>query len=419
VSGVEILADGSATLAGLPTRRAAPMNSTLRIARVMTRLNLGGPARQALASDPLLARRGHVLRVFAGTPAPGEGDLFDEMAARGVDVVRVRGLARGISLTGDFGALRALRRELAAFRPDVVHTHASKAGALGRRATAKLPGVARVHTFHGHVLEGYFPETLSRALIAFERRMARTTDRILAVSHATADDLVRLKVVEDPERLVVVPPGIELDPLLAIGPSPAPSGELRRLIEAAPTDFVVGVVGRLAPVKQPALALDVFEMLAPRYPALHLVFVGDGSERGLVERRIGALAPGLARRAHLVGARSDMTTVLAGLDAVLLTSRTEGLPIALIEAAAAARPAVATDVGGVGEIVAHERTGFLGKSVDDLAFGLAQLLDDRRLGPAMGARARVRVATRHSASALTDRLEAIYKIVVEERRCAS
>lgn len=384
----------------------------------MTRLNLGGPARQALASDPLLARRGHVLRVFAGTPAPGEGDLFDEMAARGVDVVRVRGLARGISLTGDFGALRALRRELTAFRPDVVHTHASKAGALGRRAAAKLAGVARVHTFHGHVLEGYFPETLSRALIAFERRMARTTDRILAVSHATADDLLRLKVVEDAERLVVVPPGIDLDPLLAIGGSPA-AGELRSLIGASATDFVVGVVGRLAPVKQPALALDVFEMLAPRYSALHLVFVGDGSERGLVERRIGALAPDLARRAHLVGARSDMTNVLAGLDAVLLTSRTEGLPIALIEAAAAARPAVATDVGGVGEIVAHERTGFLGKGVDDLAFGLAQLLDDRRLGPALGQRARVRVATRHSASALTDRLEAIYKIVVEERRCAS
>jgi glycosyltransferase involved in cell wall biosynthesis len=388
----------------------------------MTRLNLGGPARQALASDPLLARRGHVLRLFAGTPAPGEGDLFDEMAARGVDVVRVRGLARGISLTGDFGALRALRRELAAFRPDVVHTHASKAGALGRRAAAKLDGVARVHTFHGHVLEGYFPETLSKALVAFERRMARTTDRVLAVSHATAEDLVRLKVVEDEARLVVVPPGIDLDPLLAIGVRPAapqPIGELRSLIQASAEDFVVAVVGRLAPVKQPALALDVFEMLASRYPALHLVFVGDGSERGLVERRIGALAPELARRAHLVGARSDMTTVLADVDAVLLTSRTEGLPIALIEAAAAARPAVATDVGGVGEIVAHERTGFLGRDVTELAFGLSQLLDDRRLGPAMGQRARVRVAARHSASALCDRLEAIYKIVVEERRCAS
>lgn len=392
----------------------------MRIARVMTRLNLGGPARQALASDPLLVERGHALRVFAGTPAPGEGDLFDELARRGVDVVRVRGLARGVSLTGDFGALRALRRELVEFAPDVVHTHASKAGALGRRAVSKLPHVARVHTFHGHVLEGYFPEPLSKALVAFERRMARCTDRILAVSHATADDLVRLKVVEDPERLVVVPPGIDLDPLLAIGGPGAPAaGELRRLIGASHTDFVVGVIGRLAPVKRPAWALDVFELLAPRYPALHLVFIGDGVERGLVERRIGALAPELARRAHLVGARSDMPTVLIDLDAVLLTSKSEGLPIALIEAAAAGRPAVATDVGGVSEIVAHERTGFVGRDVDELAFALAQLLDDRRLGPTMGQRARVRVAARHSASALADRLEEIYRIVVEERRCAS
>lgn len=390
----------------------------MRIARVMTRLNLGGPARQALASDPLLARRGHVLRVFAGTPAPGEGDLFDELAARGVDAVRVRGLARGISFAGDFAALRALRRELRSFQPDVVHTHASKAGALGRRAAAKLGGVARVHTFHGHVLEGYFPEPFSRMLVGFERRMARATDRILAVSHATADDLLRLKVVEDAERLVVVSPGIELDPLLAIGAAPA-AGELRALMGAAPSDFVVAVVGRLAEVKRPGIALDVFDTLAPRYPSLHLAFVGDGGERGLVERRIGALAPDARRRAHLLGARPDIAAVLSEVDAVLLTSRTEGLPIALIEAAAAARPAVAMDVGGVGELVAHERTGWLGKDADELAFGLAQLLDDRRIGPAMGQRARVRVAARHSASALADRLEEIYKIVVEERRCAS
>src|SRR5688572_20781729 len=122
----------------------------MRIARVLTRLNLGGPARQALASDRVLVARGHAVRIFAGTPEPGEGDLSDAFAARGLAVVRVPGLARGISVTGDLRALQRLRRELRAFAPDVVHTHASKAGALGRRAARALPAAARVHTFHGH-----------------------------------------------------------------------------------------------------------------------------------------------------------------------------------------------------------------------------------------------------------------------------
>jgi glycosyltransferase involved in cell wall biosynthesis len=217
--------------------------------------------------------------------------------------------------------------------------------------------------------------------------------------------------VEDERRLVVVPPGIDLEPLLAIPE--------RSRVGAGPAEFHVGVVGRLAEVKRPETALQVFEMLATRYERLHLSFVGDGDLRSQLERRIRALPPELARRVHLLGAREDMVEVLAGLDAVLLTSRSEGLPVALIEAAAAGRPAVASDVGGVGEVVAHERTGFLGQSVDELAFGLARLLDEPTLGPAMGRRARMRVAARHSAAALAGRLEDLYRIVVEERACAS
>jgi glycosyltransferase involved in cell wall biosynthesis len=388
----------------------------MRIARVLTRLNLGGPARQALASDPLLVERGHRVRIFAGSPAAGEGDLFDAFVDRGLDVVRVPGLSRAISIAGDVRALYALRAELAAFAPEVVHTHASKAGVLGRRAARKLENVARVHTFHGHVLEGNFPATLSKGILLLERRLARGTDRVVAVSHATADDLIRLAVVADERKLVVVPPGIDLDPLLAIT---GLDGALRELVGAGPGDVLVGVVGRLAEVKRLDWALDVFAMLAQRYPALHVAFIGDGSERGMLERRVRALPDALRRRAHIVGARENMAPVLADLDVVLLTSRSEGLPIALVEAAAAAKPVVAANVGGVGEIVAHERTGFLGTTVEELAFGLAQLCDARELRAAMGQRARLRVRDRYSARALTDRLETLYRVVVEERACAS
>jgi len=391
----------------------------MRIARLMTRLNLGGPARQALAADPLLVERGHAVRLFAGTSEPGEGDLFDELRRRELDVVRVPGLRRGLAPVRDAWARRHLRRELAAFAPDVVHTHASKAGTLGRSALAArgFEGVARVHTFHGHVLEGYFPPLVSRRLIALERRLSTRTDRIVAVSHATAEDLVRLGVVDE-ERLVVIQPGVELGPLLALprGPERAPGSELRRRLGVEDDEVLVGVVGRLAAVKRPRLALEVFRLLAERHPRWHLVFVGDGEERRGLERAIAALGPAAERRCHLIGAVERMEGVWAALDAVLATSRAEGLPVALIEAGAAALPAVATAVGGVEEVLVHERTGWLGTSVEELGFGLARLLEDADERLAMGARARLRVSQRHSAELLAGRLEELYRAVIAERR---
>jgi len=305
-----------------------------------------------------------------------------------------------------------LRKELAAYDPDVLHTHASKAGALGRIAAGCVPRAKRVHTFHGHVLEGYFPGVVSKQLVALERRFAAKTDRVIAVSHATADDLLRLGVVEE-ERLMVCPPGVELDALLGMD---GRDGALRKLIGAEPDDVVVGVIGRLAEVKRPEVALEVFRMLSRRHAQMHLVFVGDGDQRRMLEQSIAALPDAERKRVHLVGARSAMVPVYADLDVVLASSRTEGMPVALIEAGAAGLPVVATAVGGVPEIVAHERTGFLGEDASELAFGLDQLLGDKTVRKAHGQRARLRVEKRHSATALADRLEALYKALVDVPR---
>ena len=391
----------------------------MRIARVLTRPNLGGPVRQVLASDPRLMERGHELRLFVGTPEPGEGDLHDQLVARGLDVVRVPGLSRGIAPTRDWSAGRRLRRELARFAPDVLHTHASKAGLLGR--LAERGGAARVHTFHGHVLEGYFGPAMTRVLVSLEQRLARRTDRIVAVSHSTADDLLRLEVAQV-ERLVVIPPGVELESLLSIERpregAPRVAGALRRKLGIEASCCVVGVLGRLAEVKRPELALEVFGQLAERYPPLVLVYIGDGAQRGTLEERVAGLPADLAGRCHLAGSWTDMGQVLGDLDVVLSVSRSEGMPVSMIEAGAAGVPVVATPVGGVPELVTHERTGMLGESPAELAFGLQALLDRPRERIAMGQRARLRMAEKHAADGLADRLEALYHTVVEERRAS-
>ena len=394
----------------------------MRIARVLTRLNLGGPARQVLASDPILVERGHELVVFAGTPEVGEGDLFEELQSRGIEVRRVPGLSRGMNPAKDLVARRFLRRELAAFAPELVHTHASKAGLVGRRAARVLAGrAALVHTFHGHVLEGYFPPFVSKRLVATERSLAESTDRILAVSHACADDLVRLGVVGE-EKLSVVPPGVDLAGLLALAHPHAPeqrAGGPRSLCGIAPEALLIGVVGRLAEVKQPEVALEAFVQVAGRHPRAELVFVGDGEGRRDLERRLAQLPDGVRGRVHMAGHLADPVAIFGDLDLLLMSSRTEGLPVALIEAHAAGVPAVAPLVGGISEVLAHERTGLVVQPGEELGFHLDGLLGDERRRRVFGQRARMRVAERYSAAGLAGRLEALYLAVLEAHPCAS
>jgi glycosyltransferase involved in cell wall biosynthesis len=376
----------------------------MRIARVLTRMNLGGPARQVLASDPRLARRGHTLRVFAGTPEPGEGDLFETARARGIDVVRVPALGRALSVRRDVRAHGFLVEALRAFAPQVIHTHASKAGALGRLAARSLENVPVVHTFHGQVLEDVFPPPLALGFTVCERELARDTRRVIAVSRATADVLLRKQVV-DSERLTVVPPGVELDALLSIE---GRSGALRTPLALSRGALLVGVIGRLAEVKRPEWAVDVFAQLADTHGHLHLVFLGDGARRALLEQRIAQLDGDARQRVHVVGAVHDMAPVLADLDVVLHTSRSEGLPVALIEAGAAGLPVVATPVAGTPELVEDGESGHLARTPLELAQRLARLVGDAAERRRLGRRARAIAAARHGPEELADRLEAVY-----------
>ena len=368
-----------------------------RVVRVITRLNIGGPARHAL----ILTRRLNAefpTTLVAGTPPEVEGELIDPA----VPVRRVH-LVRPIRPEQDLSAYRAIRRIMAEARPALVHTHLAKAGLLGRLAARSALGrnVRTVHTFHGHVLEGYFPGPVSRAFIEMERRLAADTDLLVSVSEQIRDDLLRLRIGRA-EQHRVVPLGLELDPFLQMT---GPTGRLRSQIGVGPDVPLIGVVGRLVRIKNHEAVLGALSYLE----GAHLAVIGDGPMR----RSLGdkAAATGLGQRVHFAGWIHDMPAALADLDVVALASRNEGTPVALIEAGAAARPVVATDVGGVRSVVQNGATGYLVPSGDiaSMAERIARLLADRQLANQLGTTARQEIAIRFGSDRLVEDVANLYR----------
>ena len=371
-----------------------------RLVRVITRLNVGGPARQALA----LARDLHEWDTIlaAGRPREDEGEMHDP----DVTVRRVP-LVRPLSPGSDVRAVAALRGVMREHRPDLVHTHMAKAGTAGRLAALTVrPRPRLVHTFHGHVLEGYFGPVARKAFIQVEQSLARRTDVLIAVSAEIRDQLLELGIGRA-EQYRVVPLGLDLREHRQVV---APSGALRDALHLASDVPLVGIVGRLVPIKRVDLLLDAIAGL----PDVHVAVVGDGELRDALEDRAGN--PALRGRVHFTGWRFDIPSVMSDLDVAVLTSANEGTPVSLIEAGACGRPSVATDVGGVRSVVADGVTGVLVPpgDVEALRAAIESLLNDPQRRSAMGRAARDRTSRFTLDRLLTD-IRSLYAELVPTR----
>ncbi len=368
-----------------------------QVVRVITRLNVGGPARQALLLCRELAGE-YPTTLLAGRPAPDEGELSDPSVP-----VQVVPLVRPVSPREDVAAFRAVRAAVAAARPAIVHTHMAKAGSVGRLAVRSLrgPRPRTVHTFHGHVLDGYFRPGVQRAFTTTERWLARRTDVLVAVSTEVRDELLDLGIGR-PSQFRLIPVGLELDRFLAVS---GPTGSLRRATGVPDGVPLVGIIGRLVPIKAVDVLIDAFsEVPAPA----HLVVVGDGEERPRLQAH--AAAAGLADRVHFTGWTDDVPAAVADCDVVALSSRNEGTPVALIEALAAARPVAATAVGGVPSVVMPDRTGLLVPPDDPqaLAAAITTLLTDPALSARLASTGRVHVRDTYGAGRLLRDIRALY-----------
>lgn len=330
-----------------PSCRKMPC-ATYRILRVLTRLNIGGPSRHAALLATQLDPQRFTTCLAVGEPDPTEGDLSSLIQDRGVRLVRVRALRRPIHPWADALALGQLVRLIWRQRPHLIHTHMAKAGALGRVAgflynafgPGRRPGARAIllHTFHGHVLEGYFPHWQSRLFLRIERWLACQTDCLIAVSPAIQQQLCALGIGR-PDQWRIIPLGLDLSTMARLQPSNG-SGRVQ-----------FGLVGRLVPIKNPGLFVEALHRMAAQRPdgTVGAVVVGDGPLRASVERQAAAL--GLAGTVRFTGWEHDLRSVYQGLDVACLTSWNEGTPVALIEAMAAGRAVIATRVGGVPDLL--------------------------------------------------------------------
>ena len=343
-----------------------------------------------------------------GTLAAGEESMEYVADELGVPVLKLPVLQRELSPRADTRAIVALRNLIRSRRPDVLHTHTAKAGATGRLA-ALASGHARpraiVHTYHGHVLSGYFSRRWERVFRLIERVLAHTSGTLVAVSDEVRDDLVGFGVAPA-RRFAVVPYGFDLPPWSEA--DDVTRRTIRTELEAGEGTFVVGWAGRLTAIKRPLDLVRTLRALVDAQVDALLVLVGDGEDRPGVESLAAEL--GVADRCRLVGFQQSIRPWYASFDALLLTSANEGTPVVAIEALAAGRPVVATRAGGTGTVVRQGESGYLEQigDINALAARLATLAHDPELRERLGAAGAEDVRTRFAVARMADEVEAIY-----------
>lgn len=377
----------------------------IRVMRIIARLNVGGPALHVTLLTGRLGPPEFESTLVCGRIGPGEGDMAYLAAERGIAPVMIPELGRELHPLRDVVTLLKLWRLMRRLKPDVVHTHTAKAGFVGRWAAwlARVP--VRVHTFHGHVFHGYFSPARTRFFLALERLTARLTDRLITISPALRDELAGVYRVAPAEKYAVIPLGLELAPFAA---APRRQGALRAAHLIPPGAPLIGIVGRIVPIKNHALFLRMAARVLQAQPDAYFVVVGDGAERAAIEALAERL--GLRKRVIFTGWVQDLVPVFSDLDLLVLSSDNEGTPTAIMQALAAGVPVVATAVGGVPDLL---RGGAWGRLVpprdpDALAGAVLSALGDPPPDPAL----REAVLAEYDAGRLADSLAALYRALL-------
>lgn len=405
----------------MPHDSAHPdVSESIQIIRIITRLNIGGPSIQAVTLSTRLDAVGFRTLLVHGRLGQGEGDMSYLLRPVAPDVVYLPSLVRQVAPWRDLGALWHVYRLLRRVRPRIVHTHTAKAGTVGRLASllynltrGRSARARLVHTYHGHVLEGYFSRRSAAIFEGVERFLARWTDALVAISPQIRLELLEEHRIGRPDQFHLVPLGFDLAPFATVDAQARQQARVALNLPAAAT--VVTSVGRLTSIKQPQLFLETARIVKDRYPDAVFLVAGDGELRPGLEALADKL--GLTDSVRFLGWQRNLPIIYAATDVFLLTSRNEGTPVALIEAMAAGVPGVSTDVGGVRDVISGPELGVLVPSggAAALAEAVCALLDRPELRRQMGERGRQSVLERYSLDRLADDIAALYRELLRDQ----
>ena len=329
----------------------------IRVLRIINRFNIGGPTFNATFLTRFMGDEYETMLV-GGLPEEDESDSLHIPESYGVQPVLLKELVRAPSVSSDRKAYKRLKEIIREFQPHIVHTHASKAGALGRKAADACQVPVIVHTFHGHIFHSYFGKVKTRLFKEIERSLAKKSQAIVAISERQKKELCEEHKVCKAKKTHVVPLGFDLQPFH--DKRVAKRESKREELGLGPDTIAIAIIGRFAPIKNHDLFFDAMEnVLRATDKPVQLFVVGDGAERENIEERatkLNAQYPGVVKLTSWI---TDIAAFNAAIDLICLTSNNEGTPVSLIEAQAACIPVISTDVGGVRDIVQDGDTGFV------------------------------------------------------------
>jgi glycosyltransferase involved in cell wall biosynthesis len=384
-------------LIGEDTQMSPHEDGSIKVMRVIARMNVGGPAVQVSGLmrgfDPEIFEQ----KLLTGFCAEDEADYLEKVAVD-VKAIRIDGLGRSIKPRADLTALFAIVKEIRRFKPDIVHTHTAKAGVIGRIASI-LSGQRsiRVHTFHGHLLHGYFGAGKTKLVILIEKFLALFTHQLLAVGKKVQDDLIAAGIGNS-NKFAVIPPGLQL----AHVPN---RHDARKELGLDQNEIYCAFIGRITQIKRPDRFLDVAAKTMADNVKVHFIVAGAGELLPECQDRVTAENLPVT----FLGWREDIEVVLASADFVILTSDNEGTPLSLIQAGMVGIPVVATNVGSTNEIVVDGKTGLLTDlSVDQLATAVTQVAKDSDLRAQMGATSKEYTMSRYGVARLVKDHQDLY-----------
>lgn len=384
----------------------------IKVLRVITRLNIGGPSIQAVLLTKELDKNKFESVLVSGSIDTNEGDMSYLLDRANMCHITILELSRNPNLKNDIIALWKLYLLIKKEKPDIVHTHTAKAGTLGRLA-AVLAGVKiKIHTFHGHIFHGYFGNFKTRVFLLIEKVLAFFTSKIIVISKNQHTEIKNILGLAEC-KLTIIPLGFDLYKFLDI-PLQRSNQLCKELGFYNDDVLLVGIVGRLVSIKNHKFFIEIAHKIKDGFKnKVQFLIIGNGQLRHELELQVKDLA--LSDCVRFLGWQQDLLKIYSGLDVVVLTSLNEGTPVSLIEAMASARPVVASDVGGVSDVVIHEKTGFVcvPGDLDCFCNRLSHMLNDRQERESFGKSGREFVRHRFSKERLIEDIEKLY---IEEMR---